>query len=276
MYISEPPSESAYMKREEGLPSRHVPTWIIRPVVWFAAGSIVTTILHELAHASAAYALGVRSTLFNYSADLDLTPVQAASNLPVLIRVAGPLFCLAVGLASWFTFRRVRDSVVGLPLLYLSVFGIGTFFGNLMSTSFVGDFSAAATALGLPMPLRYVITVAGAMCLVGVHWWVGRELARWIPPDVGRLRGTLGIVVVPVVLGTAAVILVNQPMRGTSVDARIAEAGFWLFAALGALFAKIEARKQRGGLAPRLGDGAVALLAAVLVRLMMRGIPFVP
>jgi len=256
--------------------SDDVPIWIVRPVVWFAVGSIMTTVLHELAHAGAAYALGVRSTLFNYAANLHLTPVQAASNLPALIRVAGPLFCLAVGFASWLTFRRVRDSIVALPLLYVSVFGIGTFFGNLMSTSFVGDFSAAAAALGLPMTVRYVMTVAGGLCLAAVHFWAGRELVSWVPPAVGRLSGTLGIVAVPVVLGTALVVLINQPMRGTSVEARVAEAGFWLFAALGALVRKKDPREQRGSLAPRPGDGVMALLAALLVRLMTRGIPFVP
>jgi hypothetical protein len=124
--------------------------WGLRPIVWFAAASMVTTILHELAHACAAFALGVRSTLFNYSADLDLTPAQAATNLPALIRVAGPVFCLGFGMLSWLAFRRLRGSAAEVPLLYLSVFGIGTFFGNLMSTSFVGDFSAAAVALRLP------------------------------------------------------------------------------------------------------------------------------
>lgn len=253
-----------------------MPTWILRPVIWFAAGSIVITILHELAHACTAYALGVRSTLFNYSANLDLTPAQAASHLPALIRVAGPLFCLALGLASWFTFRRVRDSAVELPLLYLSAFGLGTFFGNLMSASFVGDFSAAAAALGLPMAVRYMIGVTGALCLAAVHFRVGRELVHWIPPDVGRLSGTLGIVMVPVVLGTAAVILVNLPMRGTTLDARVAEAGFWLFAVLGALVMKREPRLQRRSLAPRLADAVLVIVATMLVRLMVRGIPFVP
>jgi hypothetical protein len=145
-----------------------------------------------------------------------------------------------------------------------------------MSTSFLGDFSAAAAALELPMTVRYVMTVAGVLCLAAVHFWAGRELVQWVPAAVGRLSGTLGIVAVPVVLGTAAVILINQPLRGTSVDARVAEAGIWLFAALGALITRRDPRKQRGRLAPRLGDGAMALLSALLVRLMVRGIPFVP
>ena len=251
-------------------------TWTVRPVVWFAVGSIVTTILHELAHACTAFAFGVRSTLFNYSATLDLTPVQAASHLPSLIRVAGPLFSLAAGLVSWLAFRRARDSAAALPLLYLSVFGIGTFFGNLMSTSFVGDFSTAAAAVGLPLSVRYVIAVVGAVCLAGLHFWAGRELVQWAPSDVGRVARTVGIVVVSVALGTAAVILVNLPMRGTSVSARVAEAGFWLFATLGALVARKDSPKLRGWLGPRWGDGVVALLVVLVVRLMARGIPFDP
>ena len=103
----------------DGARSADVRVWVLRPVVWFAAASMVTTVLHELAHVCAAFALGVRSTLFNYSANLDLTPVQAASNLAVPIRVAGPLFCLACGMVSWLAFRRARGSAVELPVLYL-------------------------------------------------------------------------------------------------------------------------------------------------------------
>ena len=159
--------------------------WMVRPIVWFATASIATTILHELAHACTAYALGVRSTLFNYSANLDLTPAQAASSLPALIRVAGPGFCLVVGMVSWLAFRRTRGSAVELPLLYLSVFGIGTFFGNLMSTSFVGDFSAMAAALGLPMTVRHMISIAGALC-VGTGAFLGWATARPLDPCAHR------------------------------------------------------------------------------------------
>jgi hypothetical protein len=250
--------------------------WALRPIVWFAAASMITTILHELAHACAAFALGVRSTLFNYSARLDLTPAQAASNLPVVIRLAGPLFCLALGNLSWIAYRRARDSAAALPLLYLSVFSIGTFFGNLMSASFVGDFSAAAEALRLPMIARHGITVAGALSVAALHFWAGRELVQWVPARVGRMAGMLGIVALPAVVGTAAVILVNQPMPGASVNARVAEAGFWLFAALGALVARRDAPRGSGSLALRWADGAAALVAILVVRLMVGGIPFMP
>lgn len=157
-----------------------------------------------------------------------------------------------------------------------SVFGIGTFFGNLMSTSFVGDFSSAAAALQVPLPLRYAVSAAGALGLTAIHVWGGRELVRWVPAGVGRMAGTLGIVALPAALGTAAVILVNLPMANTTVSARIGEAGFWLFAAFGAAGAGRQSGQTKRRLAPRWGDAAVALVAGLLVRLMVRGIPFNP
>lgn len=251
-------------------------TWVLRPILWFAAASMVTTILHELTHACAAFTLGVRSTLFNYSADIDLTQEQAATNLPVLIRVAGPVFCLAFGILSWLGFRRARGSAAELPLLYLSVFGIGTFFGNLMSISFVGDFSAAAVALRLPVTARYGGTALGALAVAGIHFWVGRELAQRVPAHVGRVVGMLGIIVLPMLLGTAAVIVVNQPLPETSVSPRLAEASFWLFAVIGALMTGRRSQSGLDSLRLRWADGAVILLAVLVVRLMVRGIPFVP
>jgi hypothetical protein len=249
---------------------------VLRPILWFAAASIVTTILHELAHACVAFGLGVRSTLFNYSADLHLTPAQAATYLPALIGVAGPVFCLGIAMLALFAFTQARGSGVQLPLLYLSVFGIGTFFGNLMSTAFVGDFSAVAVALRLPMPARYAIAAVGAFSVAAIHFWAGRHLVQRVPLHVGRVAGTLGIIVLPAVLGTVAAILVNLPMRGTTVNARVAESSFWLFAAIGAMLTRDRAPASRRTFELRWADAAVALLSVVAARLMARGIPFEP
>ena len=140
---------------------------------------MATTVLHEFTHAAVAYALGVRSTLFNYLVDLDLTPAQSATDARAIIGIAGPLFCLGLGIAAWFAFRRMRGSTAELPFLFFAVFGIGTFFGNLMSASFIGDFSFAAAAMGVPMPARYAASVLGACCTAAIHFWAGRQLARW-------------------------------------------------------------------------------------------------
>ena len=237
---------------------------------------MVTTILHELAHACTAYAVGVRSRLFNYSVDLDPALPAAATGQRALIGVSGPVFCLGLGVLAWLALRRARESAAGLPLLYFTVFGLGTFFGNSMSISFVGDFSAVAAVLSIPMEVRYAITVIGAISVAAIHFWGGRELVQWAPPSTGRLAGMVGIVAVPTLLGTMAVIFANQPMPWTSVTARCAEAAFWVLAALGALTSTRRSQGSSGTLAVRWVDVAVVLLALVLIRLMLRGIAFTP
>jgi hypothetical protein len=173
-------------------------------------------------------------------------------------------------------FRRAPRSAAALPLLYLSVFGIGTFLGNLISTAFVGDFSTVAVALRLPMTVRYASSIVGALSVAALHFWAGRELVQWIPVQPRRVVGMLGIIAAPVVLGTAVVVLVNWPMPAVSVTARLAEASFWVFAAVGALTPGNPARDARASLGVRWADGAVILLAVLVVRLLVRGIPFVP
>jgi len=248
----------------------------LRPILWFAAASIATTTLHECAHAAMAFAVGVPSTLYSYSAQLDMTPDQAASSLPAIIRVAGPAFCLVIGMLSWFALARARNPVVRLPLLFFTVFGIGTFCGNLMSVAFVGDFAAVADSLALPAVHRYVMAGAGFVSLIAVHVWAGRRLLGLLPASLGRLAGTLTVIVAPALLGTAAVVIVNQPMPAMFTSARAAEASFWLFAAIGAVWTKRLESSVPGSLTLHATDGIAVVLAVVAVRVMVRGIPLVP
>lgn len=254
----------------------HSRAWVLRATVWFAAASMLTTILHELAHATTAFALGVRSTLFSYFVDLDFTGPQRNSSLPAIIGVAGPTFCLTLGIVSWWVFRRTRGSAAELPLLYLSAFGAATFFGNMMSMASVGDFSRVAVDLRLPMAVRYAGTAVGALVVAGIQFWLGRHLVHWVPANVGRLAGALGIVALPVLLGTAVVILVHQPMPGAFIGARVGEAAFSLFAVVGALMTLRDSRDGRGPLGLHWADGVAVVLIVLVVRLMVRGIPFAP
>src|ERR1043165_418466 len=148
--------------------------WALRPILLFSATYTIVGILHELTHALTAYALRIPSTLFPYAVNLD--PAHGTLNQRALIGVAGPLLCLAIGLVSCGAYLRARNSRWGLPLLYVTMFGVGTFLGNLMSAAFVGDFSRLALALQLPMAARYSVSAVGMLLLCGLSFLVGREL----------------------------------------------------------------------------------------------------
>lgn len=260
--------------RSDGASSTKWKAWGLRPIMLFAAAYMIVGTLHELTHALTAYALHIPSTLSHIAVNLE--PAYGTLNQRAVVGVAGPLFALGVGLFSWGAYRRARDSRLGLPLLYLVMFGVGTFFGNLMSTAFVGDFSRLALTLHLPMPVRYSASVAGMLLLFGLSFLVGMELRRWAPVGVSAARAMIGMIALPAIFGTAIVVLIFLPMPSAFAYARIAESSFWISAAVGTLVSRKHPPESRRNLGLGWADVALFLAAVLVVRLMVGGITFSP
>ena len=248
--------------------------WGLRPIVLFATAHMIIGILHELTHALTAYALRIPSTLFHFAVILDRT--QGTNNQRAVIGVAGPLFALVIGLLSWGAYIRARDSRLGLLLLYLVMFGVGTFFGNLMSTAFVGDFSRLALTLQLPMTVRYSASVAGMVLLCGLSVLIGMELRRWTPVGVSTARAMVGIIAIPAILGTAILVLLFLPLPSAFAYGRIAESLFWIPAAVGTLVSRKRPTENERNLQLGWTDVALLLATAFVVRILVGGITFVP
>jgi hypothetical protein len=248
--------------------------WALRLIVLFAAAYTIIGILHEWAHALTAYALRVPSTLFHLYVQLDQG--DGTLNERAVIRAAGPLFCLGVGIVCWLAYRKARGSRAELLLLYLAWFGIATFFGNLMGTAFVGDFSSLALAFQLSMPARYAAAVVGLLLLCGLSFLVGMELRKWAPADAGRARTMIGVIAIPAIVGTALCLLIYLPMPLDFATARVAESAFWIFGAIGALINRKQPAENRRNFGVSWADFATLLAAAGVIRLMVVGIAFEP
>ncbi len=248
--------------------------WVLRPIVLSTAAYTTIGILHELAHALTAYALHVPSTLYHLYARLE--PGAGDLNQRAIIRAAGPVFCLCLGLASLFGYKKAEPSRTALPLLYLAWFGVVTFFGNLMGTPFVGDFSAIALAFASSMPFRYAAAVVGFLAICGLSFFMGTELRRWSPAGVSSANATLGMVVMPAIVGTALALLIFLPFPPGWVSARIGESAFWIFAAVGTFISRKQPADSSRDLALGWPDIALLLAAILAVRLMAFGIAFTP
>ncbi len=246
----------------------------LRPALLFVGAYVLTNGLHELAHALAAYWLGVPSTLFHFYVDVDLT--DRSTYVQALVRAAGPVFSLVLGVLCWFLHRAVRGSWFELPLFYLAVFGVANFLGNVSSAAYFGDFSTIAAALELSEQVRYVVAGVGLFLLIGFAFDIGRELREWLPAEVGAFRAMLAVAVLPAIIGTAAIVAIYQPLPAPSLSARFGEAAFWIFAAVGTLVGSARPSQQGKGLAVRPGDWAFMLFAVLLLRVLAIGIPFVP
>jgi len=81
-------------------------------------------------------------------------------------------------LVCWFAYSNAKSLRAELLLLYLAWFGTATFFGNLMSTPFVGDFSSLALLFQLPMAVRYGAGFAGLLSLCSLSFFIGKELRK--------------------------------------------------------------------------------------------------
>jgi hypothetical protein len=255
---------------------KHGIPWMARPTVWFATAYTIVIIFHEAAHAITAVALGYPATLFNFWVNYEFA--QATASEQAVVGVAGPTASLVIGVVCWVVYQRIKKSVAGLPFLFLAVFGVTNFFGNLMSTAFVVDFSNAAVRLGVSQSARVATAVAGAVAVAGILFATGRELWHWTPRHAGRVGGLLGLVVVPALVGTAIVILVNQPtpMGPSFVTARAGEGALWLFAALGLLTTRQRRAADVRPLRLYWMDGALAIVVLLVVKAMARGIPLMP
>ncbi|HJP95438.1 MAG TPA: hypothetical protein VJ875_26050, partial [Pyrinomonadaceae bacterium] len=160
--------------------------------------------------------------------------------------------------------------------LYLVMFGVGTFFGNLISTAFVGDFSRLALTLELPIAARYSVSVLGVLLLCGLSFLIGMELRRWTPVGVSVAKAMIGMVALPAILGTATVLLIFLPMPSALAYARIAESSFWIPAAVGTVVSRKHPTDSRRKLNLHWPDIVLLLAATLLVRLMTTGITFAP
>ena len=242
-------------------------------VLLFVAAYAINGSLHEGAHALTAFALGVPSTLYHFYADIALS--QASEQQRALISVAGPLFSIIFGTAFLLAYRKNQGSPYQLLFLYLATFGVSIFLGNLVSISFVGDFSRAAALLHLPMPARYAITTLAASLLAVFMFFIGRELRGWASPST-RMTAVIKAVVLPVALGTLLVVLVYLPMPARFAAATISSSSFWIFAALGTFLAPPTNDAEVRRLTPIWTDLAITVGAVIVVRLLVPGFRFVP
>lgn len=243
-----------------------------RSTLWFATAYTAVIIVHECAHGLVAAALGLDATLFHFWVNIDRNNIATAWQRAAF-GVAGPVSSLGVGVSAWLFYRGWRRAVAAAPLLLLTACGVSNFFGNLMSAAFIGDFSNVAGWLGLPMLVRYVMSALGAIAVAWVLFVSGRELRRWMPATWSRPTAALVGIVLPVALGTALVILINQPVAIPGFAAsRAGEGVMWLFAAAGAALAPTP--PADAGIAKISWlDAGTAVTVVAIVRLLVRGIP---
>jgi hypothetical protein len=168
---------------------------IVGSAVLYANAFIVTTLLHELAHAVAAIACGRSALLFNNRVT---HPGEDDGAVSVAAQVvgsgAGPVFSLMQGIVVLLLLRaRARSSTttntsatLQLFFVWLAFHGLTNFAGYLFSAPFApgADIGNIVRALGLPTLATLPLSVVGFALLRQSGLQIAPHFLGLLPDDV--------------------------------------------------------------------------------------------
>jgi hypothetical protein len=186
-------------------------------ILLYIAAYLLTIVLHELAHATMALALGDHPVLYNTSV-LNTNP-QLSNAAHVLIAAAGPVFSLVQGLALLPLLRRSRGSGAGsLFWLYMCVFGLINFFGYLLIAPLVagGDTGQIVARLHVPAAAQWAVAAGG---LLGLSLLIGSTaplFLRHLPAaaqaaPAARASGMRALLLWPWLVGSVVLVVLALP-----------------------------------------------------------------
>lgn len=183
----------------------------------YVTAFLLTTLLHELAHAVLGKLLGTLPVLYNSYVEGRNEQVPATTTLAVAL--AGPLFSLVQGAVLLGLARRDRGTGLGsLTLLFLAVFGLINFLGYVMTAPFVpyGDLGKAVRLLGLPLMVTCVAAAVSAGLLAWLIRGTGPLFLRFVPaaaqPDkAARGRYVRALLPWPWLLGSVIITGLSWP-----------------------------------------------------------------
>ena len=245
--------------------------WALRPTLLFASAYLLNGVLHEVAHALAAFLVGVPAVLFQYR--VDVRPEDGAPWQHAAIAGAGVASSLLFAAVCAWGYRRAEGKPGQLPLLYLAALAAMIAFGNMMSDA--GDIARIEDVLDLPAVTDRVMTSLGFVGLVAALIAAGRELRTWFAPDRSKGEGILGYIVLPALAGTGIAAAASQPMPEAFTWARLAEGAVWIVAAVAAWNSRLQSRSGRHPEWSVL-DALLATAAAFTVRAVVPGVIVLP
>ncbi|MEZ4450581.1 MAG: hypothetical protein R3B09_13960 [Nannocystaceae bacterium] len=213
---------------------------------------LVTTILHEVAHAVTSLAVGGRPVLHHvFVAHEGLEGGRQA-----MVSAAGPLFSLLQGGVLVLILRHISaaPSAARLALLWLCIHGLVNFFGYLVTTPFVpnADLGKVAAWLELPAIARWGVFAAGIGAITGIGLWAREPLLAFVvdpatlTDPAARARHILAIGVGPWLVGGALIALASWPSPHWITFAYPFFAGFFLI---------VTVRRLRDVVPPEISGG---------------------
>jgi hypothetical protein len=193
----------------------------------YIAAYLLTIVLHELAHATMALALGDQPILYNTS--VQNTNPRLSNAAHVLIAAAGPVFSLLQGVTLLPLLRRGRGAGAGsLFWLYMCVFGLINFFGYLLIAPLVagGDTGQIVARLHVPVAAQWAVAVASLLSLGLLIGSTAPLFLRHLPTEMqaapaARTEGMRALLLWPWLVGSVVLVLLALPAPHPAIVANM-------------------------------------------------------
>jgi hypothetical protein len=173
---------------------------LFNSAIAFALAFPVMHSIHELAHALAAVAMGLRPVLYPGQV---IVPGETASQ-QVIELLAGPAGSLVIGVAI-LAAARFTGGFLGLFLLWLGALSVQECTGYLMTGPFfpIGDIGATLHLLNAPFWAGWLVLLGGAIGTVFLGRHFTRRLLGMIDPARDRSAQLRSLGLFAWLLGTA-------------------------------------------------------------------------
>ncbi|MDX9751571.1 MAG: hypothetical protein RBT71_10865 [Flavobacteriales bacterium] len=194
---------------------------IVHATCGYVLAFLLTTFLHEFAHALAGLCFGSGPVLHHHHVR-HLTTAHLGTAQSVAIALAGPAVSLLQGLLTARALRRSNapHGPARLFLQWLAWLGLANALGYLMTGLLftAGDIGKAYALLGAPWPVRIGLALAGAGALAFAAYRLTRPFlafaatAAELATPEARARHNGRAIILPWLLGSAVMTLLYLPV----------------------------------------------------------------
>lgn len=193
---------------------------VVNSIAFYVAAFLLTTIIHELAHAVSGLLLGSDPVLHhNYVEHLSEDSISASRK--AVIAMSGPFISLMQGvLAAFLFYKYAKYNASGLFLLWFCVLGLFNFLGYLLTGPIFVNGDVGKTLMLLEIPLWIQISVAlfGAVFLLLTAYLLTEPFLKfsyreeWVNKGKSRKNFSFFILILPWLIGSGIVTLLYLPI----------------------------------------------------------------
>jgi hypothetical protein len=179
--------------------------------------ALVTTIVHEPGHFAISLSLGNSATLYHNRVETPGENLNFRNQL--FIPMGGPLISLSQGVICILLFKKVKNGITSLTVLWLGISGLMAFFGYIMIAPVAqeGDTGKIFALLENPFWWEFIIALLGLLIFTYMLIFFHRSLENFITEDIsnGKLMRTNWarlLIMYPVMIGIVVTSILTFPI----------------------------------------------------------------